>query len=112
MELVDDNVRVTVVEPGAVETELADHITNEEAREGIGGVLSGEILQPEHIADAIAYCVTQPERVSVNEILIRPTQQADKHFDRSARQAVGGGEGTFERTVVRESTGDSPKSEG
>jgi NADP-dependent 3-hydroxy acid dehydrogenase YdfG len=77
VELVDDNVRVTVVEPGAVETELADHITDEEAREGMGGVLSGEILQPEHIADAISYCVTQPERVSVNEILIRPTQQAD-----------------------------------
>ena len=77
VELLDDNVRVTVVEPGAVETELAGHITDEEAREGMSGVLSGEILQPEDIAGAIAYCVTQPERVSVNEILIRPTEQAN-----------------------------------
>ena len=77
VELLDDRIRVTVVEPGAVETELADHITDEEAREGMSGVLSGEILQPEDIASAIAYCVTQPERVSVNEILVRPTEQAN-----------------------------------
>jgi NADP-dependent 3-hydroxy acid dehydrogenase YdfG len=35
-------------------------------------------LQPEDIANAIAYCVSQPERVSVNEILIRLTQQANE----------------------------------
>jgi NADP-dependent 3-hydroxy acid dehydrogenase YdfG len=74
-ELLDDNIRVTVVEPGAVETELTDHITDEEAKEGLSGLLSLDILQAEDIASAIAYAVTQPERVSVNEILIRPTQQ-------------------------------------
>lgn len=77
VELLEDNIRVTVVEPGAVETELAGHITDEEAKEGMQGVLSGEILQPEDIAAAIAYCVTQPGRVSVNEILIRPPEQAN-----------------------------------
>ena len=77
-ELIEDNVRVTVVEPGAVETELPDHITDEEAREGIQSVYGlDDILQPEDIANAIAYCVVQPERVSVNEILIRPTQQGN-----------------------------------
>ena len=76
MELLEDNVRVTVVEPGAVETELTDHITDEEAREGLSGLLSLEILQAEDVANAIAYAVTQPERVNVNEILIRPTQQS------------------------------------
>jgi len=77
-ELIEDNIRVTVVEPGAVETELPDHITDEEAREGIQSVYGlDEILQAEDIANAIAYCVSQPERVSVNEILIRPTQQAN-----------------------------------
>ena len=74
-ELLDDNIRVSIVGPGAVETELPDHITDEDAREGLSGLLSLERLQAEDIADAIVYAVTQPERVSVNEILIRPTQQ-------------------------------------
>ena len=74
-ELLEDNIRVTVVEPGAVETELTDHITDEEAKEGLSGLLELEILQAEDVANAIAYAVEQPERVSVNEILIRPTQQ-------------------------------------
>jgi NADP-dependent 3-hydroxy acid dehydrogenase YdfG len=74
-ELLEDNIRVTVVEPGAVETELTDHITDEDAREGLSGLLSLEILQSEDVANAIVYAVTQPERVSVNEILLRPTQQ-------------------------------------
>ncbi|MCA1687624.1 MAG: SDR family NAD(P)-dependent oxidoreductase [Actinobacteria bacterium] len=75
MELLGDNVRVTVVEPGAVETELTDHITDEDAREGLSGLLELDILQAEDIANAVVYAVTQPDRVSVNEILIRPTQQ-------------------------------------
>jgi NADP-dependent 3-hydroxy acid dehydrogenase YdfG len=75
-ELQGDNIRVTIIEPGAVKTELPDHITDEEAREGISSLLAGlDPLQPEDIAAAIAYCVTQPERVSINEMLIRPTQQ-------------------------------------
>ena len=75
-ELQEYNVRVTVVEPGVVETELPDHISDEEAQEAISGLIGQlEALQPEDIANAIAYVVTQPERVSVNEVLIRPTQQ-------------------------------------
>jgi NADP-dependent 3-hydroxy acid dehydrogenase YdfG len=74
-ELLGDNIRVSIVGPGAVETELPDHITDEEAREGLSGLMSLERLQPEDIASAIVYAVTQPERVSVNEILIRPTEQ-------------------------------------
>jgi NADP-dependent 3-hydroxy acid dehydrogenase YdfG len=74
-ELLEDSIRVTIVEPGAVATELTDHISDEDARESLGGLLNLEILQAEDIANAIVYAVTQPERVSVNEILIRPTQQ-------------------------------------
>ena len=74
-ELLEYNIRVTIVEPGAVATELATHITDEDAKQNLSGLLSLDILQAEDIASAIAYCVTQPERVSVNEILIRPTQQ-------------------------------------
>ena len=74
-ELLEDNIRVTIVEPGAVATELTDHITDEDAKESLGGLLNLEILEAEDIANAIIYAVTQPARVSVNEILIRPTQQ-------------------------------------
>ncbi len=77
-ELVKDNVRVTVIEPGAVETELPDHITDEEARQGLSSLLEQlDPLQAENVENAIAYCITQPKRVSVNEVLIRPTQQAN-----------------------------------
>lgn len=71
-----DGVRVTVIEPGVVETELTDHIRDgvrEEARERINKV--SEPLQAHDIADAITYAVTRPAHVSLNEILIRPTDQ-------------------------------------
>lgn len=74
-ELLEDGIRITMVEPGAVATELTDHITDEEAQEGMAAMRDIEALQAEDIAAAITYAVTQPERVSVNEILIRPTQQ-------------------------------------
>jgi NADP-dependent 3-hydroxy acid dehydrogenase YdfG len=77
-ELLEDNIRVTMVEPGAVETELPDHITDEEARQGLSSLLEQlDPLQAENVENAIAYCITQPKRVSVNEVLIRPTQQAN-----------------------------------
>jgi NADP-dependent 3-hydroxy acid dehydrogenase YdfG len=74
-ELIEDNIRVTIVEPGAVATELPDHITDEDARQSLSGLMKLERLQADDIANAIVYAVAQPERVSVNEILIRPTQQ-------------------------------------
>src|SRR5918998_1055222 len=75
-ELLEDNIRVTMVEPGAVETELPDHITDEEAREGLSSLLEQLApLKAEDIANAVIYVVTQPPRVSINEILIRPSQQ-------------------------------------
>ena len=63
------------MEPAAVHTELPDHITYEDARESLCSILNLERLQAQDIAEAIVYAVTKPERVSVNEILIRPTQQ-------------------------------------
>ena len=75
-EVLEDGIRVTMVEPGAVATELTDHITDEEVREGLKQ-RNIEPLQSEDIANAITYAVSQPQRVSVNEILIRPTQQTN-----------------------------------
>ena len=65
-----------VVEPGAVRTELADHISDADAKariESMGEEM--DILEAEDIASAIEYAVSRPERVSINEILIRPTEQ-------------------------------------
>jgi len=71
-----DNIRVTIIEPGLVATELPQHITNpaakERAKSFYGSVTN---LESEDIAAAIVYAVTQPPRVNVNEILIRPTEQ-------------------------------------
>ena len=69
-------VRVSVVEPGNVDTELASH-TREELRAGIEQqIASIERLQPEDIADAIAYIVTSARRVAVNEVFVRAADQS------------------------------------
>ena len=76
-ELVKASVRVIVVEPGAVATELTDHISDDRVREGAQDFYdSVGALQAEDIAAAIVFAVGQPHRVSINEILIRPTGQA------------------------------------
>jgi NADP-dependent 3-hydroxy acid dehydrogenase YdfG len=68
-------VRVSLVEPGAVATELQSH-NRPEVREQIERRFTDmDILQAEDIADAIAYVVTRPRHVAVNEILVRPTEQ-------------------------------------
>lgn len=75
-EVYNDKIRVTIIEPGLVATELPQHITDPAAKEGAQAFYqSMTILESEDIAAAIAYAVTQPPRVNVNEILIRPTGQ-------------------------------------
>jgi len=75
-EVYKDKIRVTIIEPGAVATELTDHITHSASKERIESwVQSMTALESEDIAAAIVYAVTQPPHVNVNEILIRPTEQ-------------------------------------
>ena len=63
------------IEPGAVATELSTH-NRPEIRETIQETFAGvERMQPDDIARAIVYMVTQPRHLAVNEILIRPTEQ-------------------------------------
>ena len=74
-EVTERHVRVSLVEPGAVETELPSH-NRAEIREGIAQTFTDvEVLQAPDIADAIAYIVTRPRHVAVNELLLRPTEQ-------------------------------------
>jgi NADP-dependent 3-hydroxy acid dehydrogenase YdfG len=74
-EVLQSRVRVSVVEPGTVDTELASHI-REGLREAIATRTGAvEKLRPEDIADAVAYIVTRDRRVAVNEILVRAGDQ-------------------------------------
>jgi NADP-dependent 3-hydroxy acid dehydrogenase YdfG len=75
-EVYKDNIRVTVIEPGVVATELRDHIPHAGTKQAIDAwAASLRQLQPEDVASAVLYAVSQPEHVNVNEILIRPTDQ-------------------------------------
>lgn len=74
-EVTKRHVRVSLVEPGAVITELPSH-NRSEVLEGMEQRFAAmERLEAADIADAISYVVTRPRRVAVNEVLIRPTEQ-------------------------------------
>ena len=76
-EALNSNIRVTIVEPGFVDTELQGHNKNpvvqsatERSRERIG-----KVLEAGDIAEAVVYAVTRPSHVCLNEVLVRPTGQ-------------------------------------
>ena len=75
-EVTGRHVRVGLVEPGAVDTELASHNTNPEVvaslQERFGSI---ERMTAEDIAEIIVFMVTRPRRVALNEVLVRPTEQ-------------------------------------
>jgi NADP-dependent 3-hydroxy acid dehydrogenase YdfG len=74
-EVTQRHVRVGLIEPGAVDTELASH-NRDEVREGMQSRFENmERLVAQDIAEAVVYMVTRPRRMAVNEMLIRPTDQ-------------------------------------
>jgi NADP-dependent 3-hydroxy acid dehydrogenase YdfG len=76
-EVVRANVKVTVIEPGMVETELLSHNKHPMVLQAAEKMRAdvGEPLTSEDIAEAILYAVGGPERVAVNEVLVRPAGQ-------------------------------------
>ncbi len=74
-EVTGRHVRIALVEPGAVATELTTHLRPEIRAQAAQRFANMEILKAEDIADAIVYIVTRPRHVAVNEVLIRPTEQ-------------------------------------
>ena len=76
-EVTERHVRVSLVEPGAVDTELPDHIRDEIRDQMMSRLTDIERMEAEDIADVIEYVVTRPRRVAINEVLVRPTNQAD-----------------------------------
>jgi NADP-dependent 3-hydroxy acid dehydrogenase YdfG len=70
------DVRVIVIEPGAVATELVDHITHEQTKHTTEVFYEATSITADDVARIIAFAVGQPRSVSLNEILVRPTAQA------------------------------------
>jgi NADP-dependent 3-hydroxy acid dehydrogenase YdfG len=69
------DIRVVVIEPGAIATELSDHITHADSKRAAKDSLDTAI-PPHDIADVVAFAIGRPRRVALNEILVRPTVQA------------------------------------
>lgn len=67
------NIRVTAIEPGTVDTNLRDDITDEELLKDKDYDENEPKLKVENIADALFYAVSQPDTVNVNELLVKPT---------------------------------------
>ncbi|MCW2953120.1 MAG: NADP-dependent 3-hydroxy acid dehydrogenase YdfG [Conexibacter sp.] len=70
------DIRVMVIEPGAVATELTDHITHADTKQAAEQMYEEMSITAEDIAEVIAFAVNRPRRMTLNEILIRPTGQA------------------------------------
>ena len=71
-----DNIRVSVIEPGMVDTELRDHIGHAGSKQALSARI-GDMrqLRAEDIAQTILFCVSRPAHVCINEVLLRPTDQ-------------------------------------
>jgi NADP-dependent 3-hydroxy acid dehydrogenase YdfG len=74
-ELIADRVRVGVIEPGTVDTELVTHLREDVQRAARTQVDAIEPLEPDDVADAVSYIVTRSRRVAVNELLVRAAAQ-------------------------------------
>jgi NADP-dependent 3-hydroxy acid dehydrogenase YdfG len=69
------NIRTTVISPGAVATELPDSITEQDVSENIHDFYDEFAIPADSFARAVAFAISQPEDVDINEILFRPTSQ-------------------------------------
>jgi len=69
------NIRTTVISPGALATELADSITEPDIADNVRKFVQEIALPAESFARAVAFAMSQPEDMDVNEILFRPTKQ-------------------------------------
>ena len=75
-----NNIKTTIIAPGSVKTELFDSINNEEVRNGLKDAMKQPgaemmALDPEEIAQAVAFVIDTPKNMAVNEMVIRPTGQ-------------------------------------
>ncbi|MBB5350937.1 NADP-dependent 3-hydroxy acid dehydrogenase YdfG [Haloferula luteola] len=69
------NIRTTVISPGAVATELLEHISEKDIAQGTQEIVDEIAIPADSFARMVAFAISQPEDVDVNEILFRPTRQ-------------------------------------
>ncbi|MGY1846108.1 MULTISPECIES: SDR family oxidoreductase [unclassified Blastococcus] len=75
-ELGRKKVRVSTVEPGMVDTELPDHVTDPEASDLMAGLLKNiDVLSAQDVAETVAFIAAAPRHVNLTEITILPTEQ-------------------------------------
>ncbi len=77
------HVRIGIVEPGAVDTELTSHLRPEIREQARKRFSDMEILTSDDIASAIMYMVSRPRHMAVNEMLIRPTEKRNREAERA-----------------------------
>lgn len=70
------NLRTTIISPGAVQSELIDGIHDEESAKQIRAIVPDMAIGADSFARCVAFAISQPENVDINEILFRPTKQA------------------------------------
>lgn len=70
-----NNIRSTIISPGAVQSELINSITDMDLKPGIDKLYEDVAIEAESIARAIAFAIEQPSDVAINEMIIRPTSQ-------------------------------------
>jgi NADP-dependent 3-hydroxy acid dehydrogenase YdfG len=73
-ELLPD-IRVTLIEPGVVATELPSHITHDQTREGVQQLYDKAEVTAADVAEIIAFTLSRPRRLAINEVLLRPAGQ-------------------------------------
>ena len=69
------NIRTTIISPGAVQSELPESVTEPDIAEVVKGLYASHAISAESFANVVAFAMSQPEDVDVNEILFRPTSQ-------------------------------------
>lgn len=69
------DVRVTLIEPGVVDTELPTHITHQATRQAVQEAYDRATVKPGEIAEVIAFVLSRPRHLAINEILLRPADQ-------------------------------------
>jgi len=69
------NIRTTVISPGAVATELPDSVTDPQAAARVRAFYEASAIPADSFARAVAFAISQPDDVDINEILYRPTRQ-------------------------------------
>lgn len=75
MEVKPYNIRTTIVSPGAVKTELLKHISEADIQQANKDYVGEVGISPDSFARVVAFAISQPEDVDINEVIFRPTAQ-------------------------------------